>query len=80
MVVWKRQLVLFGGFHESTRLVPAGEICLSWDGKERNFCGKNHLEHAREVPPVPNTGAGSVDTRRSGSPRALPPVSRSPQC
>lgn len=24
MVAWKRQLILFGGFHESTRLVPIG--------------------------------------------------------
>lgn len=80
MVAWKRQLVLFGGFHESTRLVPTGDSFLSWDGKEWNFCGKNHLEHAEEVLPVPKTGAGSVDTRRSGSPRALLSVCRSPQC
>lgn len=29
MVAWKRQLILFGGFHESTRLVPvAGHLSL----------------------------------------------------
>jgi hypothetical protein len=31
MVAWKRLLILFGGFHESTRLVPTAEkSTFSW--------------------------------------------------
>ena len=31
MVAWKKQLILFGGFHESTRLVPIAEHLSFWE-------------------------------------------------
>lgn len=49
MVAWKRQLIVFGGFHESTRLVPgAGRVFfpgavrsgLSMGRVVLNTCGK----------------------------------------
>lgn len=53
MVAWKRQLILFGGFHESTRLVPIGERFFFPRVVMRGvFNGKNHSEYTQKMLPI----------------------------
>lgn len=53
MVAWKRQLILFGGFHESARLVLAAGAPVLWSSVE----DRRSPPCTSEIRPAPSSSA-----------------------
>lgn len=71
MVAWKRQLILFGGFHESTRSVPTGGSSFP-SVVRRGLSGKSRLEHTCRTLPIPKARADGMGTLLGQSHRRAP--------